>query len=146
MKNNYLSDKDYSFIYSNSPRVCVDLLIKNNAGEIFLTQRSIEPYINHWHFPGGRVRFKESMKDAVLRIAKTELGIELIDTGSIVGICEFLEETQNGEPRHSISIVHKIIFPDNYLLMPEYKYSWFSEIPTPTIPPQKEFLLSNNIL
>lgn len=142
----YLSDEEYNFIYSRVPRICVDLLVKNRKGEALLTQRTIEPYLNHWHFPGGRIRFKESIEDAVKRIAKGELGIELDNIGIMIGTCQFPDEMQKEQERHSISIVHEIVLPDDITLSAQDKYKWCSEIPYPTIPPQALFLKSNNIL
>ena len=146
MSNTYLSDDDYDFIYSRVPRICVDLLVKNSKGQVLLTQRTIEPYLNHWHFPGGRIKFKESIQDAVKRIAKGELGIELDNIGTVRGSCEFPDEIQKGQQRHSISIVHEIVLPDDITLSAQDKYKWVSEIPEPTIPPQKDFLIQNQIL
>lgn len=140
---NYLSDEDYDFIYSRVPRICVDLLVKNSKRQILLTQRTIEPYLNHWHFPGGRIKFRESIETAVRRIAKGELGIELSNIGKVVGTCQFPEEYQKGQPRHSISIVHEILLPDVINLTTQDKYSWFDKIPNPTIPPQQQFLIQN---
>lgn len=141
--SNYLSDEDYNFIYSKAPRICVDLLIKNKEGKIFLTKRDIEPYLGHWHFPGGRIKFRETIADAVRRIAKGELGYDITDAGKVVGVCEFLEEYQQANPRHSISLVHLIEVDINISVK---NGVWFNKIPDPMIPPQKEFLLLNNIL
>lgn len=146
MNQTYLSDEDYDFIYSRVPRVTVDLLVRSRAGHILLTQRTIEPYINHWHFPGGRIKFRESISDAVKRIAKGELGINISDIGRVVGTCEFPDEYQKGKERHSISIVHEIFLPETTIFEAQDKYSWFIEIPDPTIPPQAQFLMQNNIL
>lgn len=149
-KPGYLSDDDYDFIYSRVPRICVDLLIKNFYGQVLLTQRTIEPYIDHWHFPGGRVKFRESIADALARIAKGELGITLSKIPGIeikvVGLCEFPEEYQKGQPRHSISIVHEVYLPSGIELNAQDKYLWFDEMPTPVIPPQQDFLTQNGYL
>lgn len=143
--NAYLSDEDYDFIYSRVPRICVDLLIIAD-NKVLLTQRTIEPYINHWHFPGGRIKFRESIYDAANRIAKNELGLTLHDIGGIVGTCEFPEEYQKGQERHSISIVHKIYVNGHITINAPDKYQWFDKMPEPIIPPQKEFLIKNNLL
>lgn len=144
--NNYLSDEEYDFIYSRVPRVTVDLLIKNREDQILLTQRTIEPYINHWHLPGGRIKFRESVGDAIKRIAKTELGIELKFVGKIVGICEYPDEYQHDQPRHSISIVYGFVVSGLSEMNAQDKYVWCSKIPDPIIPPVKEFLISNRII
>lgn len=98
----YLSDKDYNFIYSNSPRICVDLVIRKGR-KTFLTKRNIQPYKGTWHLPGGRVRFREKIESAIQRIAKTEIGC-FVKVKKPLGYMEFLRERQNGNKRHSISI------------------------------------------
>lgn len=103
----YLSDKDYSFIYSNSARVCVDILIKKGKG-IWLVKRSTPPYKWKWNFAGGRIRFRETISDAIKRLSKTELGIS-VSNPVMVGFTEALREIQNREKRHSISLVFKCI-------------------------------------
>jgi ADP-ribose pyrophosphatase YjhB (NUDIX family) len=142
----YLSDEDYDFIYSRVPRICVDLLVKNDKGQVLLTQRTIEPYINHWHFPGGRIKFRESIEDAAKRIAKGELGLNVDSIGTIVGTCQFPEEYQKGQPRHSISIVHEITLLSGIELNAQDKYQWFEVMPDPVIPPQKDFLIQNGYI
>lgn len=135
MSQAYLSDEDYNFIYSRSPRVCVDLLIRNSEGEILLTKRDIEPYKDHWHLPGGRIKFRETVNEAIKRIAKSELGIELPE-GVIIGYCEYLEEVQGGNPRHSISLIHNFEYngesPKDGI--------FFKNLPDIIIPEQKKWL------
>lgn len=144
----YLSDHDYDFIYSKVPRICVDLLVRNSEKtKVLLTKRTIEPYVNHWHFPGGRIKFRETIIDSLKRIANAELGISLEEVSlNPLGACEFLEEYQGGSPRHSISIVHELIIPEDTVFSAQDKYEWFLEIPELTIPPQKSFLTKFNIL
>lgn len=140
----YLSDEEYDFIYSRSPRICVDLLIRNSKGEVLLTKRDIEPYKDHWHFPGGRIKFRESAADAIKRILKGELGQEINITPIHSGYCEFPEEVQKGQDRHSISLVHEINLPDDVVIKLDNTAKdvrFFSELPSPIIPPQHEFLL-----
>lgn len=149
MNNTYLSDEDYDFIYSRVPRVCVDLLIKNSKGEVLLTERDIEPYKDHWHFPGGRIKFRETAEMTIKRILKGELGQEIDVTPRIVGFCQFLEEIQKGQERHSVSIVHEITLPDSIEIKLDNQAKdvrFFAELPEPIIPPQKEFLIKNNFL
>lgn len=142
--NGYLTDEEYDFIYSRSPRICVDLLIHNQDGAILLTKRDIEPYKDHWHFPGGRIKFRETVESAIKRIFKAELGHDLTDLGTQhVGFCEFLEEVQKGQDRHSISMVHRIQVPDDFIptLDKQAKgFQFFNQLPHPIIPPQKDFL------
>ncbi len=98
MKKGFLSEKDYDFIYSRSPRLCVDLIIQTPKGIIF-TKRNISPWKNKWHLVGGRVLFKESLEIACKRIAKRELGVK-IKVKDFLGYTEFPEEKN----RHSVSL------------------------------------------
>lgn len=143
--SNYLTDEEYDFIYSRSPRICVDLLIVNSKKEVLLTKRDIEPYKDHWHFPGGRIKFRERAEDAIKRIIKGELGIELAFDPQLVGFCQFLEEVQKGQDRHSISLVHLIELTDDVEIKLDNTAKdvrFFKDLPSPIIPPQHEFLLT----
>lgn len=144
--NIYLSDEDYDFIYSRVPRICVDLLIKNLKGEVLLTKRDIEPYKDHWHFPGGRIKFRESAEAAIKRILKGELGQDIDVRSHLVGFCQFPDEVQKGQERHSISLVHEITLPDTVEIKLDNTAKdvrFFSELPSPIIPPQHEFLIKH---
>ena len=83
------------------PRLCVDLVIKTDAG-VLLSQRDIAPWKGFWHLPGGSVFFGESIDQAAKRIAKAELGIS-IKIKKTLGYGEFLEEIKL-VGRHSVSI------------------------------------------
>lgn len=86
MKDKKLSRKDFDYIYSRVPRLCVDIILQTNKG-ILLTKRSIEPYKGMWHIPGGTVLKGETVEGAVIRIAKKELGI----TPKIERLIDFIE-------------------------------------------------------
>ncbi len=101
-----LSDEDYRFIYNQVPRVCIDLLIRNQNKEILLTLRNIPPYKNLWHLPGGGIKFKETFQQAASRIAQNEFGVD-VRLLKVLGPCEVMNDDLDSEnPRHSISIVH----------------------------------------
>jgi len=98
----YLSDKDYNFIFSNSVRLCVDLFIETEKG-VLLGKRTHDPYKNLFALPGGRMFFGESVDDAIRRIAKNEIGVN-VEKYQLMDYVEF-----NGEiglsGTHSISMV-----------------------------------------
>ena len=137
----YLSDKDYNFIYSKSTRFCVDILLVK-SGSVFLIKRDLEPYKGKLHFPGGRVRFRETIYDAIQRIAKTEIGVEVINTPKMIGWMEFLKEKQNGLKRHSISIVFKCNIKSKEL----HNGVWVKELSKKIHPIHRKFLKSNRVI
>ena len=73
----FLSQKVYDFIYNRVPRACVDMIFMNEEGNMLLAQRNIEPYKGFWSFPGGGIKFKETIADAAKRIARKELNVEV---------------------------------------------------------------------
>jgi ADP-ribose pyrophosphatase YjhB (NUDIX family) len=105
--NGYLSDKDYNFIYSRSPRICVDLIIEG-FNYPMLVKRNISPYKGKYSLPGGKVNFRESIEHAIQRTASREIGCSVVVV-KMVGFMEFRGESQNGNKRHSISIAFEVV-------------------------------------
>lgn len=89
-----LSELEFRKIYSKVPRLTVEIIIRSDKGT-FLTQRSIEPCKNMWHLPGGTVRYGERLTDAVSRIAKREVGIEIKGT-ELLGYIEYPSHYEKG--------------------------------------------------
>lgn len=98
-KSGILSDKEYKYVYSRAPRLCVDLVIKKDGG-ILLSKREIEPNKGFWHFPGGRVKHRESIEGAIQRVANGELGIRV----KILKLLGFIEYPEEGENMHTVSL------------------------------------------
>lgn len=102
----WLSDKDYNFIFDQVPRLCVDLVIKGKSG-LVLSLRNIEPAKNTWHLPGGRVYFRENLTQATKRIAREETGLK-VEVSKFLGVIEYCREVQNGHKRHTVSVVFQV--------------------------------------
>ena len=62
--------------------VSVGALILNKQGEMFLTKRGKHATNERgtWEIPGGKVRFGETLKAAVVREMQEEYGVELVLT------------------------------------------------------------------
>jgi len=96
-----LSLEEFISFYSRVPRLCVDLIIKTDKG-IILTKRSIEPWKGQWHLPGGTVYLGETLKQAVKRVAKDELNLD-VEVIKNFGVMEFFHEKRGHN--HAVSIV-----------------------------------------
>ena len=69
-----LDAKTFRTVIENTPLVSIDLCLICN-GQILLGKRRNEPLKGIWFTPGGRIQKKEAWQDALLRIAKVELGL-----------------------------------------------------------------------
>lgn len=85
--------EEFKSIYSKVPRLCVDIVIKTDRG-ILMTLRDIEPYKDLWHIPGGTVLYSETIEEAVKRIARQELGIE-VEVLNLIGYVELPSEKKS---------------------------------------------------
>lgn len=94
-----LTDEDYKYVFSRAPRACIDLIV-GYKGKLVLVKRAIEPSKDMWSFPGGRIRHRETVEDAVNRIAMDEIGVK-VEVKKLVDYMEFLNE----DYQHSLSIL-----------------------------------------
>ena len=134
-----LSDKDYDFIYSKSARLCVDIVIKSKDG-VLLIERCAAPYNKKFSIPGGRVRFRETVRKAIDRIAKKEIGVT-VKVEKLLGYMEFLRETQNKNKRHSVSLVFVCSTDQKPVVGSFFKKKDYSMHPV-----HKKFLIENKFI
>ena len=66
----------YQQILEHMPIFCIDIVLYHQ-GKVLLTYRTQEPAINQWWIQGGRVFKNETFSQAVQRLAKREIGIEV---------------------------------------------------------------------
>ena len=140
-----MSDKPFTFeefkkIYSQVPRLCIDIVVRNSEGTL-LTLRKIPPHKGQWHLPGGTLLFKEPIRDAIQRIAKNELGIS-VEVGKFLGYIEFMNQDEFGGFDHPISLLF-LCSPKTQTYKPDEQsesIQFFRRIPNNTIKEHKEFL------
>ena len=77
----------FKTLIENTPLVSIDLCLICN-GQILLGKRSNEPLKGTWFTPGGRIHKNETWQDALLRIAKVELGLSgiAVDDFALMGV------------------------------------------------------------
>ena len=85
----YLHGDDFKKVIENTPLVSVDLIVKKE-GKILLGKRVNKPAKGYWFTLGGRVLKNEKIKDAIIRIAREELGIILDTRPKFIGVFEHL--------------------------------------------------------
>jgi len=65
------------FVFYLDPKVAVGTLIRNERQELALVRRAIEPGYGRWTFPGGYVDRGEPVREAAVREAKEEVGLDV---------------------------------------------------------------------
>jgi colanic acid biosynthesis protein WcaH len=104
---------DYLDVVRNAPIVSIDLIVRNPRGEVLLGWRNNRPAAGCWFVPGGRVLKGEPLADAVARVARDELGLELaLGEAEFVGPFEHFYEDNfadaPGVPTHFVVLAHRI--------------------------------------
>lgn len=136
-----LSYEEFRAIYGKVTRLVVEVVLIKD-GKVALAFRDIEPYKGWWHTPGGTVYYKETIEDAVKRVAREELGVEVKVVKSL-GYWEIPEwEVPNGFT-HSVGLVHQVELVTGEVRANDQssKVEFFEKIPEKTIKEQREFLV-----
>jgi ADP-ribose pyrophosphatase YjhB (NUDIX family) len=151
-KNKLMSRKqpfpieEFESIYSRVPRLCVDLIIKNEQG-VLLTLRQANGWVGQWHLPGGTIYLGEKVQDAIDRVAEEELGIKL-KVEKLLNFMEYPSEKKERGYGQSISLaflctpLSSDIKIDNQVA----KYGFFKTLPEKTIEEQAKFLTENFLI
>jgi ADP-ribose pyrophosphatase YjhB (NUDIX family) len=146
-----LTQKEFDHIYSKVPRLTIEIIIKNNRGEIYLSRRNVNHGITAacnglWHLPGGTVRFGERLTDAVIRIAKRELGVS-VTSPELKGYIEYPSHFDHNMDS-PVGIVFEVIsWEGDFMLNKESEESgWFDTIPTNFHADQDKYLLVHKYL
>lgn len=146
MKIKRLTLEEFNYIYSKVPRLTLELIVKNGDG-IVLTKRDIEPYKGYWHIPGGTLLLRETIKGAIQRIAKEEIGTK-VKVEAMIGCIEYLNEEEFKGIGQGIALEF-LVTP----LSTEFKGSWQGEevktwykLPKHLIKEHRKFLKENNLL
>ncbi|WP_270795479.1 GDP-mannose mannosyl hydrolase [Aeromonas sp. QDB11] len=71
----WLDKAQFQQIVAATPLISVDLIVRNELGQILLGRRLNRPAQGFWFVPGGRVRKDERLNDAFWRLTEEELGV-----------------------------------------------------------------------
>lgn len=141
MKNKKpFSSEEFRAIYSKVPRLCVDLVVKTPKG-LVLSLRAIKPYKGKWHLPGGTVHYKESIVDAIQRVAKEEIHSR-VKIRELLGYMEFPNEEKERGFGHTVTMAF-LCFAEGTGLKPNeeaLQIRIFRQLPPGLIKEQDAFL------
>lgn len=65
----------FKTIVANTPLISIDLVVKNNLGQVLLGKRLNKPAQDFWFVPGGRILKDETIANAFSRLVQQELGV-----------------------------------------------------------------------
>lgn len=94
-----LNDTEFLRIVDATPLVSIDLILRNERGDVLLGRRANRPAQGMWFVPGGRIRKNERVNDALQRISERELGVTITEA-KLLGVFDH-------------------IYPDNFLGTPD---------------------------
>jgi len=140
MKPLLISSREFKSIYSRVPRLCVDVVLKNKDG-VLLTLRRLPTWHKWWHLPGGTVFYGETLKQAVQRIAKRELGVA-VKVVKFLGYYECDSEIKQRGYGWSVSLVFQCQISVRAIKVNEeaYEARFFKRYPARFLAEQRNFL------
>ncbi|AXR07841.1 GDP-mannose mannosyl hydrolase [Salinimonas sediminis] len=130
----FLTHDAFKTVVENTPLVSIDLIVRNNLGEVLLGRRVNSPAKGAWFVPGGRIRKNESIVEAMARLCTDELGVNRpITNARFLGPFEhFYEDSVFGRKTstHYIVLGYEIVDDICMDKLPEVQhldYTWMSE-------------------
>jgi ADP-ribose pyrophosphatase YjhB (NUDIX family) len=136
----WLPKAEFDSIFSRVPRLCVEVVIVTPERGVLLSRRDIPPNVGAWHIPGGTVLFAEPLVQAVKRVARDELGLE-VTVGELLGYIEYPSHYNNGlDSPVGLAFQTEVVpaFPDSQQL--PQGCAWFSRLPAGLYEEQRDFL------
>jgi ADP-ribose pyrophosphatase YjhB (NUDIX family) len=140
-----LSDAEYEGIYAKVPRLRVEVVVVSSEG-VLLTRNEAQPDQAGWRIPTGTVRIGERLAEAVLRVAKDELGVE-VEIDRFLGYIEYPSSLERGLgwPVGVAFLVHIAPSSAEGFRTEAGRVSWFARLPDDMQAEQKGFLHAQHI-
>lgn len=134
----FLSQKDFDWVQKAVPMVCIDIIVKDN-NKVLLGRRNTYPYKGLWHIPGGLLYYKEKIEDAIDRIAKREIGLD-VEIIKCLPFHEYVDEDPRG---HFIGLNYIVKKIGGEIRINEYNsdLQYFDYIPEDSIPSQHPIIM-----
>jgi 8-oxo-dGTP diphosphatase len=141
-----LKEKEFKRIYSKVPRLTVEVIVRDEHGAIYLTQRSAGPCKGLWHLPGGTVQYGESLLHAVQRVALRELSID-VQHANNCGYIEYPSHYEKGLDCPVGLVFEATGYSGDPMVNTEASSgAWFTKLPDDAHPDQDKFLVNNGYL
>lgn len=122
----------FKTVIKSSPLVSIDLVVRNNRGQILLGKRVNRPAKDCWFVPGGRILKDETFEQAFKRLINQELGLQETNS-TFKGVYQhFYDDNFSGElfTTHYVVLAYEVSFNDETSSLPieqHSSYRWLSE-------------------
>ena len=124
-----LDDITFKTIIDSAPLISIDILLKKD-GKVLLGKRVNKPAQGYFFSMGGRVNKNEAIANAMARIAKNELNIELEYTPRFIGVFEHFYDDSMYEDvsTHYVNLAYEYEVKEVLNLPTEQhdEYRWFT--------------------
>jgi ADP-ribose pyrophosphatase YjhB (NUDIX family) len=134
----WLPKAEFDAIFSRVPRLSVEVVIYTPERGVLLMLRDIPPNVGAWHIPGGTVLFGERLTDAVIRVARDELGLE-VSVRDLLGYIEYPSHYENGLDS-PVGLAFRTVPEAGPAVDPPEGCDWFQSLPAGLYAEQAEFL------
>jgi len=104
----------FLMISSLTPLVNVDLLIKDENNRTLLAWRDDLHSGVGWHIPGGIIRYRETFKERLQKVAQSEIGVKKIDFNPKFIEVNELIHYERDERCHFISFLYECYLPSTF--------------------------------
>ncbi|WP_080697750.1 GDP-mannose mannosyl hydrolase [Aeromonas hydrophila] len=130
--NHWLDKTQFQQIVAATPLISIDLIVRNELGQVLLGRRLNRPAQGFWFVPGGRVRKDERLNNAFWRLTEEELGIAASrDNARFLGPYEhFYADNFSGEDfsTHYVVLGYELVWQGQHNALPTNQhdqYCWF---------------------
>ena len=124
-----LDNQTFKTVINSTPLISIDLLVKKD-NKILLGQRINKPAQGYLFSIGGRVYKNETINSAMMRIAKTELNIELKLIPKFIGVFEHFydDSIYQNVSTHYVNLAYEIEIEEALNLPTEQhnEYLWLT--------------------
>lgn len=129
----FLDAATFRSVVAGTPLVSMDLIVRNQQGDILLGMRNNRPAQGYWFVPGGRIMKGEQLDEAFRRLTGEELGVpsERVQA-RFFGLYEHhYEDSVFGEElsTHYVVLAHELevdSFPEQLPDSQHARYHWWS--------------------
>jgi len=124
-----LDDITFKTIIDSAPLISIDILLKKD-GKVLLGKRVNKPAQGYFFSMGGRVNKNEAIANAMARIAKNELNIELKYIPKFIGVFEhfYNDSIYDNVSTHYVNLAYEYEVEEipNLPTKQHDEYKWFT--------------------